>query len=200
MMDTLASLMFMETIEDNVHEGKPLRAGNDGRGDPTGLYRLSDGDVFITVGTAARWERLCKALGATEALHNPRYATRSDRESHLSELRAIIQERLGPYNCADGMKLLEDADIPVAKVRTLPEVMTDEHFRARRTLRPMYRAGSDQPVERGIMAGFPVTFSGGALPELEGGAKLGAHNGDVYGDMLGLDEEEVAALRARGVI
>lgn len=200
MMDTLASLMFMETIEDAVHAGKTLRAGNDGRGDPTGLYRLSDGDVFITIGTAARWERLCRALGAEALIDNPRYATRSDRETNVSELRAEIQQLLGSFNCADGMALLEAADIPVAKVRTLAEVMADDHFQARGTLRPMYRLGSSEPVERGIMAGFPITFSGGALPTLPGGAKLGAHTEDVLGDLLQLSAEDVAALKKRGIV
>jgi crotonobetainyl-CoA:carnitine CoA-transferase CaiB-like acyl-CoA transferase len=200
MIDTLASLMFMETIEDAVHEGKPLRAGNDGRGDPTGLYRLTDGDIFITVGTAARWQNLCTALGADSLLDNPRYATASDRVTHVDELRREIQDRLGKFNCAEGIKLLEAAGIPVAPVRTLPEVIDDDHFRDRGTLRPMYRHGVAEPVERGLMAGFPVTFSGGALPKLDGGAKLGAHNGEVYGSLLGLDDDAIQDLRTRGIV
>ena len=200
MMDTLASLMFMETIEDAVHAGKTLRAGNDGRGDPTGLYRLSDGDVFVTVGTAARWERLCRAIGAEALLDNPRYATRSDRETYVDELRTEIQNHLARFNCADGMALLEAADIPVAKVRTLPEVMADDHFRARGTLRPMYRHGASEPVEGAVMAGFPVTFSGGELPKLDGGAKLGAHTDEVLEGLLKLAPANIAELRRRGVI
>ncbi|MFT7578264.1 MAG: crotonobetainyl-CoA:carnitine CoA-transferase CaiB-like acyl-CoA transferase [Alphaproteobacteria bacterium] len=200
MMDTLASLMFMETIEDAVHEGKTLRAGNDGRGDPTGLYRLTDGDVFITVGTAARWKNLCNAIGAEEVFANPRYATASDRTMHVGELRHEIQSRLGKLDCAAATELLEAASIPTAPVRTLPEVMADDHFRDRGTLRPMYRAGVDAPVERGVMSGFPVTFSGGELPALEGGAQLGAHSEEVYDALLGLDAATLAELRKKGVV
>ena len=35
------------------------------------------------------------------------------------------------------------------------------------------------------MAGFPVTFSGGPLKALEGGAPLGAHNREILGDLIG---------------
>ena len=200
MMDTLASLMFMETIEDGVRAGRTLRTGNDGRNDPTGLYRLADGDIFITIGTAARWQSLCRALGAEALLDDPRYATRADRETHVGELRAAIQARLGPLDTAAAMPLLEAAGIPVAPVRTLPEVLDDPHFRDRGTLRAMYRAGADDPVDGGVMAGFPVLFSGGALPELAGGGGLGAHNEAVYGGLLGLDATAIAALKDKGVI
>lgn len=200
MMDTLASLMFMETIEDSVRQGKSLRTGNDGRGDPTGLYRLTDGDIFITIGTEPRWRNLCAALGADALAADPRYQTRADRATHVAELRREIQSRLGVLDKAGATKLLEDAGIPVAPVRPIADVMDDAHFRERGTLRPMYRAGDDTPVEGGVMAGFPVRFSGGELPKLDGAAGLGAHNEAVYGDLLGLDATAIAALKAKGVI
>jgi crotonobetainyl-CoA:carnitine CoA-transferase CaiB-like acyl-CoA transferase len=187
MIDTLATLMFMEPMEYILHEGLPVRAGNESRESMTGLYRLKDGDVIMTVGSQERWQRLCKALGADDLLHDPRYATAGDQQTHVKELRRAIQDRLGGFRCADAIELLEGAGIPVARVRTLPEVMTDKHFRDRGTLKPMRRHGSDEPVERGVVARFPVTFSGGALPNLEGGATLGHHNDEVYGRLLGLE-------------
>ncbi|MSO75505.1 MAG: CoA transferase [Alphaproteobacteria bacterium] len=200
MIDTLATLMFMEPMEFVLHEGLPLRAGNESRTDVTGLYRLTDGDIIITVGGEPRWQRLCKALGANELLETPRFRTAGGRKAHVKELRAAIQGRLGKLTCAEGISLLSGADIPVARVRSLSEVIGDGHFRDRGTLRPMYRQGSDEPVERGVLAGFPVTFSGGPLPRLEGGAKLGHHNADVYGRLLELDAAALLELHKRGVI
>jgi crotonobetainyl-CoA:carnitine CoA-transferase CaiB-like acyl-CoA transferase len=200
MIDTLATLMFMEPMEQVLHDGLPVRAGNDSRNGVTGLYRLKDGDVIITVGGLARWQKLCEALDADELLENPRYATVQDRETHVEELRREIQDRLGKLACEDGIALLQSAGIPIARVRTLPEIMEDDHFRDRGTLKPMYRQGSEEPVERGIVAGFPVTFSGGSLPRLEGGAMLGHHNEDVYGRLLDLDPAELAELKKRGIL
>ncbi len=200
MIDTLATLMFMEPMEHILHQGLPVRAGNDSRNGVTGLYRLTDGDVIITVGNLPRWQKLCEALGADELLENPRYATVEDRQAHVGELRREIQDRLGGLGCEEGIALLESAGIPVARVRTLPEVMADQHFRDRGTLKPMYRQGSEEPVERGIVAGFPVTFSAGSLPRLEGGARLGHHNEEVYGRLLDLDPAALAELKNHGVI
>ncbi len=200
MIDTLATLMFMEPMEHVLHEGLPVRVGNDARNDVTGLYRLTDGDVIITVGSAGRWESLCRALGLDRLLEDPRYAGTEGRQAHVVELRAEIQAKLGRYGCAEGIALLEGVGVPIARVRTLPEVIEDRHFWDRGTLKPMRRHGSPEPVERSIIPGFPVTFSGGDLPALEGGAPLGEHNEDVYGRLLGLDAAALAELGRKGVI
>ena len=200
MMDTLASLMFMEPLEEVLHQGLPVRVGNDSRHDATGLYRLADGDIFITVGTTARWKSLCQTIGAAHLLDDPRFDTAADREANLVELRAAVQDHLRPLTCDDAIARLESVSVPASRVRSLPEVIEDPHYRDRGTLRPMYRQGSDEPVERGIVAGFPVVFSGGPLPKLEGGAKLGAHNEQIYGDLLGLDTAALEDLKNRGVI
>ena len=74
MIDTLATLMFMEPMEHVLHEGQPVRAGNDSRNDVTGLYRLADGDVIITVGLSLRLKALLGALGASGLLEEARFA------------------------------------------------------------------------------------------------------------------------------
>ena len=200
MIDTLATLMFMEPMEYVLKDGQPIRAGNDSRNDVTGLYRLKDGDVIVTVGLSLRLKALLGALGASGLLEDARFATPEAREANIAALRAEIQARLGAYSCEDGIALLRGAGIPVAQVRTISEAIEDEHFRARGTLRPMFRQGSDEPLEGGVISGFPVKFSGGDLPKLDGGPQLGHHNREVFGRLLALDANALAGLRARGVI
>ncbi len=200
MIDTLATLMFMEPMEFVLAEGQAVRVGNGAREDATALYRLKDGDIFVTVAGDARWQRLCNAIGADTLLADPRYATAGMRKDHLPELRRAVQEHLGRFTVAEGIAKLEKADIPVSRVRRLAEVIDDPHFRDRGTLRPMRRQDSADPVPGGLIPGYPVKFSGGDLPTLEGGAKLGHHNAEIYGRLLGLDAAALAALKSRGVI
>ena len=137
MIDTLAALMFMEPVEFVAAQGLPVRVGNRARDDVTGLYRLKDGDVFITIVNEGRWQRLCNTIGVAELIDDPRYATVALRKERLPELRDIVQARLGRLTCEQGIALLEKAEIPVSRVRGLSEALQDEHFRARGTLRPM---------------------------------------------------------------
>ena len=200
MIDTLATLMFMEPMEFVLRDGLPVRAGNDSRGGATGLYRLSDGHVIITVGTTKRLEALFKVIGGEELMEEPRFCTPTNRESNIDDLRLEIQKRFTRFNCADAISCLEAVGVPVARVRTLPEAIVDTHFRDRGTLKPMRRHGSEEPIEVGIISGFPIEFSGGALPQLEGGAPLGHHNTEIYSSLLDIDGVKLNELKKRGVI
>ena len=201
MIDTLATLMFMEPMEYVLKDGQPVRAGNDSRNDVTGLYRLErrrrdyHGRPVAAPQGLARRARRFRVFWKTA-----RFATPEAREANIAALRAEIQARLGKYSCEEGIALLQGAGIPVARVRTISEAMEDGHFRARGTLKPMYRQGWDEPVEGGVVSGFPVKFSGGDLPELDGGPQLGHHNREVFGRLLDLDAEAVAELETRGVV
>jgi len=103
MIDTLAALMFMEPVEFVAAQGLPVRVGNRARDDVTGLYRLKDGDVFITIVNEGRWQRLCNTIGVAELIDDPRYATVALRKERLPELRDIVQARLGRLTCEQGI-------------------------------------------------------------------------------------------------
>ena len=200
MIDTLATLMFMEPMEFVLRDGLPVRAGNSSRDSITGLYHLNDGDVIITVGTQARLEMLLKFIGGADLLDEPRFATAAKRAKNIAQLRSEIQMRFEKFSCAEAILKLEKAGVPIAKVRPLAEALGDDHFWRRGTLKPMRRYGSKQPVEHGIVPGFPIVFSGTQLPELEGGAPLGQHNDVVFGRLLGMGNTTLADLKKRGVV
>ena len=200
MMDTLATLMFMEPLEEALAKGQPVRAGNDSRTSPTGLYRTRDADIIVTVAGAGQWTGLCNALDALELLADERFGPGADRARHMTEIRAAIQDRIGKLTCAEAIALLKKFDVPVAPVRSIGEAMADEHFYRRGTLKPMQHGALNETVEGGIVVGFPVLFSSGPLPDLAGAPTLGMHNAEILGGMLGLDEENLRNLRERGII
>ena len=201
MMDTLATLMFMEPMEEVVASGHVPRAGNDSRTSPTGLYRTKDGvDIIVTAAGAGQWAGLCKALEAPELHADPRFAPGGDRAKHMTELRAEIQKRIGRLTCKEALARMKEADVPVAPIRTLSEVIADAHFYERGTLKPMRHEALGKAVDGHVVVGYPVVFSSGPLPDLPGAPLLGQHNEAVYGDLLGLDEARLRALKDKGVI
>lgn len=200
MMDTLATLMFMEPLEEAIAQGQPVRAGNDSRTSPTGLYRTRDADIIVTVAGAGQWTGLCKALDAPELLADERFAPGGDRARHMPEIRAAIQERIGRLTCEQAVALLKKFDVPVAPVRSIRDAMADEHFYRRGTLKPMQHGALKTTVDGGIVVGFPVLFSSGALPDLPGAPTLGMHNREILGGVLGLNDEVLSDLAERGII
>ncbi len=199
MMDTLAALMFMENLEEEVELGNPLRTGNTSRGGPTGLYHAADADLIITAASDDQWRRLCGALSAPELLEDTRFTNYQARMVNVVDARAEVQQRVGEMTQAEALKRLEESDVPCGPVRTIPDIINDPHFYERGTLQPMRHGAMNDPVP-GIASGFPVVFSGGPLPTLPGAPTLGMHNGDVYGRLLSLDASQLERLHADGVI
>lgn len=200
MIDAVTSMMFVEPVEHALSAGMSLRSGNDSRQGVTGLYRLKDGDVIITVGTEDRWRGLCAAVHAEHLLSDPLNATAEGRDARTPELRKALQDAFARMTCDDAVTRLEAAGVPAAKVRTLPDVLADSDVHARGAIKPARRAGADAPAPDTYIPGFPIRFSDGPLVELEGSAPLGRHTDDVLERLLGLDADTREALRAKGII
>jgi CoA:oxalate CoA-transferase len=86
--------------------------------------------------------------------------------------------------------------VPAAPVRTIPEVVEDEHMHVRGMLQ---RVGHPVLGDLVLPSG-PMRFHGSDQAHVEPSPALGEHAAEVLGDWLGLDEGRVAALAAEGVI
>jgi crotonobetainyl-CoA:carnitine CoA-transferase CaiB-like acyl-CoA transferase len=64
----------------------------------------------------------------------------------------------------------------------------------------MMHAGTGKPVEAAVASGFPVKFSGGELPTIEGAPTLGMHNSEIFSKLLGLNDQDIEKLKEEKVI
>ena len=193
MMDTLASLMLMENLEEDLAAGVPLRTGNNSRSGPTGQYAASDGAIIITAASDDQWRRLCNAIGTPELIEDERFARYQVRSQNAAPARAEVQARIGKMTRSEALECLSAGDVPCAPVRTVPEILADPHFRDRGALRPMLNATFDGTVDE-VVAGFPVLFDGQPLPDVVGAPSLGMHNAEVLGQLCGVDAEGLKRL------
>ena len=199
MMDTLTSLMLMDNLEELLHENVTLRQGNGTRTGPTGLYNLVDGDITITVASDEQWKRLSKALNRPDFLTDSKFATFDQRNKNVVDAKEEIQKSLSRFSRKEALELLEFHGVPSGVVRTIDEVIEDSHFWDRKTFLPMKSSAYIDPVP-GIAAGFPVKFSYGELPELDGAPVLGVHNKEIFGRLLNLQVDDLTDLETRGII
>jgi crotonobetainyl-CoA:carnitine CoA-transferase CaiB-like acyl-CoA transferase len=199
MMDTLASMMLMENLEEDVAAGIPLRTGNNSRSGPTGQYHASDGAVIITAASDDQWRRLCNAIGTPELIEDERFARYQVRSENATAARSEVQKRIGKMTRAEALECLSAGDVPCAPVRTVPEILADPHFRDRGALRPMRNAAFGGEVDE-VVAGFPVLFDGEALPDVPGAPGLGQHNAEVLAGLCGIDAMTLESLKADNVI
>ena len=199
MMDTLVSLMFMENLEETIEEGQRLRTGNISRSGPTGMYSAKDGDVSVTMTSDDQWRRLCRALESTDLAQDERFNSYVSRTVNVESAREKVQRLIGKLTVTEALSRLEENDVPCAPVRTVEQVMNDPQSWNRGTLLPMRHAAMEEPT-KGIFPGFPVRFSGGELPELQGAPTLGMHNQEILSTLLGLGKADIQELVDQGVI
>lgn len=177
----------------------PARTGNRHGGlavSPYNVYAASDGYVVLNSPTDIHFRAICDVMGRPDIAEDPRYATREARVEHMYEVDALIEEWSKHHTRNDIASQMVARKVPCAPVRDLSEVIVDENMHARRSLEWV-----DHPqMGRVVLPNSPIVFEDVERHKIEPSLPLGACNDDIFGIMLGHSAEELAELRAEGVI
>lgn len=131
--------------------------------------------IAVTANTTRMWVGLCTALELPELPDDPRFVTGALRLENREALWALLEPAFLARDAADWVTRLEDADVPVALIKTVPEALDDARASGRGMITEM--TGPDgQTVE---VVGNPIKIAD--TPQ----------SADRYPPALGCDEEEV---------
>ncbi|HEY4411733.1 MAG TPA: CoA transferase [Gaiellaceae bacterium] len=115
-------------------------------------YEVFGGGLMIAAGSDALWQRL---RGVLELDDDPRFRTNPDRVRNRDALREAIETALAGRPLDEWERLLVDAGVPAAQVRTVAEAMVDEHTEALGilqrlgpgvTVAPPFRIDGERPL------------------------------------------------------
>jgi crotonobetainyl-CoA:carnitine CoA-transferase CaiB-like acyl-CoA transferase len=164
---------------------------------PHNHYQARDGRWIAIACTNDRmFERLVTgAMKRPELLAD--FQSIDARLSRRVELDALVQRWVAELDAAEALALLERAEVPSSPVNSVRELFADPHMQARENI-----VSATSPLGTLIrMAGIvpKLSLTPGAVDAL-GPQEPGAHNDEIYGGRLGLGRDELAGLRARGVI
>jgi crotonobetainyl-CoA:carnitine CoA-transferase CaiB-like acyl-CoA transferase len=162
---------------------------------PSGTYPCKDGWVLITAGDQHHWPRVCSALGKPEWLDDPRFTTRRERSKHTTVVQEVVRELLARMTMQEAIAHFTHHDVVAAPVNTIPQAAHDPHPWERRAMVevPDFLAGTI------AVSGDFWHFS--RTPAIVGSTpKVGEHNEEVLGGLLGYSAEEIAKLYANNVI
>lgn len=163
---------------------------------PSNVYPTSDGEVLIGANQDSVWKRMAEAMGKPELGDDPRYATHEARGEHQEEMDDFIAVWTKGYTSKDLLQLMDDSGVPAGKIFKAPDMLEDPHFEARNAI---VDVAHEQFKNLKMQNAFPK------LSETPGevkwaGPKLGEHNAEVYGKVLGMTAEEISGLEAEGII
>ncbi|MDD0837619.1 CaiB/BaiF CoA-transferase family protein [Curvibacter sp. HBC61] len=164
---------------------------------PYGVFDAADGPVVITVGNNAQFERFAReVIERPDIADDERFKTNLGRGSNRDALVPEILRELKRRPRKLLLERLAAAGIPCGEVLGLHEALTSE--RAVRgglvTEQPHPVAGSTHVLAP------PYRLDGERLPVRRAPPTLGEGTREVLGDLLGYTPEQLAGLKARGVL
>ncbi|CAN5583588.1 CoA transferase [soil metagenome] len=164
---------------------------------PSNVYPTADGsELLIAANADGVFARLCTAMGRGDLAVDSRYATHIARGEHMDELDTIIAAWSATLGATDALALLEEHGVPAGQIYTAREMLTDPHYLAREmVLRITSHQGWDVP-----MTGVVPRFDGTPGSVRRPGPVLGGDTFDVLADVAGLDDQEIDALDAAGLL
>jgi CoA:oxalate CoA-transferase len=200
LLGALSALVAAEPFEIMARLGHPTRAGNFmARLAPFGVFPTRDGYISICAPKDDFVAGLFQAMDRPDLAQDPRFATRDARVRNHVELHDMVSAYTRTMTTAEAAERLTDCDVPNGPVREPAEALRDPTLLARgetaKLQHPVYGA-----VEDIVVGGLPIRMSGAFTGFDRPAVTLGASNGDVYAQMLGLDPERIAALARDGVI
>jgi len=162
---------------------------------PTNTYRCGDGKFVVIGGNGdSIFKRLMTEAGRQDMADDPELAQNQGRVIHEKRIDAALEEWCSAHTAADIISKLEAARVPVGPIYSVEDMMQDEHYIAR---------GMFESIE---VDGKPLKIPA-ILPKLTKtpgrtdwpGAKIGDHNQEILGDLLGLSEADLQQLHDDGV-
>jgi crotonobetainyl-CoA:carnitine CoA-transferase CaiB-like acyl-CoA transferase len=163
---------------------------------PSNTYTTGDGENIVIAGNGdAIFKRLMLAMGRDDMANDLQLARNDGRVPRTLEIDEAIQSWCAMQTIENALDILQKADVPVGKIYSVRDMMSDPQFLARRMFE-----------QHAFADGTPVKLPAitPKLSETPGetkwlGPTLGEHTDDVL-RTLGYDDAGIAALRRDGVV
>jgi crotonobetainyl-CoA:carnitine CoA-transferase CaiB-like acyl-CoA transferase len=157
------------------------------------IYETKDGFILFQASEREFWKNFCEGVGRSdlfERFPGSRFADHAPGNLELqAELRDIFRTRTSSEWIAFGGQ----HNTPIAPVNTPKTLPDDPQFADRFGFLPREVLGAEQLP-------FPVKLIDDELPVPRKAPTVGQHTDDVLHEVLGYDEQRLAALRSAGAL
>lgn len=164
---------------------------------PSNIYLCKD-DKYIVIGANGDsiFKRLTKAIERPDIEKNEEFFSNEGRAKRAEWIDEQITKWTVKRDSSEALKILDEYQIPSGPIYNVKDMFKDAHFKARNMLPKVKVDGVGELSMPGIIPKFSKTP--GKIKWA--GALLGAHNMEIYRDMLGIGEEELEMMRKNKII
>ena len=164
---------------------------------PSNVYPTGDGDlVLIAANQDSVFGRLSAVMDQPGLAADPRFATHSARGAAMTELDSLIAAWTSTLPAEDLLARLHEGGVPAGRIFKAADMLADPHFAARQAIVTVPHPDfGDLPMHN---VAPKLSATPGSVRTA--GPALGEHSDQVWGGLVGLHPDELARLRAAGVI
>ena len=164
---------------------------------PLDNWETKDGQFICIVAAGdGLFPRLARAIGRADLLADPRFSSLAKRAEHGDAINAIVGEWCLRHTASEIEAIMLAAAVPVTRAYSIADIAADPHYAARADIVTV-----DDPTIGAVRQPAVYPRLSATPGRIERGApKLGEHNQEIYGGLLGFTADEIARLRADKII
>ena len=163
---------------------------------PVSVYQTSNGYVYLAVGNDRQWKSMI-SQEMFKSLDKPEYEKNAGRIGDVANLNAAINAVTRKYTSEELIDLFTAITVPVSKINTVREVISDPLV-----AKKLMHAHDPISGTRITLAPPPnmTPFLTASQQQLSFPPRFGENNRQIYGEMLGYSDDELARLKEKGII
>ena len=163
---------------------------------PHSHYETSDGRwIAIACTNDSMFERLAGAMSQPELASQERFGRQELRLAARDEINNIVAAWVSSLDCQTVIARCAAADVPASPLYSIADIFADPQYRARGNIRMIDSRAGELAVPDVVPR---LSQTPGQISWL--GQGLGAHNLEIFGDLLGLNGADIQRLREDGII
>ena len=191
MAEALTASIPEALLDYQMNDRVPEPMGNaDHHHAPHSVYRCKGDDRWLAIAVTSdeEWRALCGVIGRHDLSDDVALTDTKGRSEQQKRIDAAITAWSQQHEDYEAMRILQEAGISATPYLSPQRVFTDPQLREGGFFTTLIASDGKQ---RDLPA-LGWRFEGGPEPRITAAPVLGQHNNYVYGELLGLSDDEVA--------
>ena len=190
---------MLANMASNFHaSGKPPKRMGNAHANivPYQTFACADGHLIVATGNDSQYRKFVEAGARPDLASDPRFATNPLRVQQRDVLVPLLEQMVALRTRDEWIAMLEAVGVPCGPINDIGEVFANPQVQARGIAMDMPHASAGKVTLVRSPLRLSATPAATDLPP----PLLGQHTDEVLRDVLGRSDDDIAALRKRGVL